>query len=58
MVYNCRGLSKYELANTKEKYSKDYNKLINEAIEDFNKTIEIDDKSKKLFDLIIDRIVK
>ena len=41
MAYNNRGNAKSDLSNTKEKNSEEYNKLINEAIEDYNKAIEL-----------------
>ena len=41
MGYNNVGATKYDLANTKEKDSEEYNKLMNEAIEDYNKSIEL-----------------
>ena len=40
-TYNNRGAVKYDLANTKEKNSEEYNKLIKESIEDYNKAIEL-----------------
>ena len=41
IAYNNRGNAKSDLSNTKEKNSEEYNKLINEAIEDYNKAIEL-----------------
>ncbi|WP_288300456.1 tetratricopeptide repeat protein [uncultured Brachyspira sp.] len=41
MAYNNRCNAKSDLSNTKEKNSEEYNKLINEAIEDYNKAIEL-----------------
>lgn len=41
MAYNNRGNAKSDLSNIREKNSEEFNKLINEAIEDYNKAIEL-----------------
>lgn len=41
MAYNNRGNAKSDLSNIREKNSEEYNKFINEAIEDYNKAIEL-----------------
>ena len=40
-AYYNKGLAKYYLADNKKENKEEYNKLINEAIEDYNKAIEL-----------------
>ena len=48
-TYNNRGAVKYDLANTKEKNSEEYNKLIKEAIEDYNEAIRLNSNYSTAF---------
>ena len=49
VTYNNRGAVKYDLANTKEKNSEEYNKLIKEAIEDYNEAIRLNSNYSTAF---------